>query len=211
MSEARSLVNIIDDLEKKSEELESVIDMYKEIKSLEDKIGDTAIKYDSLLKLIEDSDSKLKDSGKIIEKISTELSINLKKYSSGIDNIRRNNELMKVDIINLTEYISDIKKELVNQGQKNELLDKRIYDNQGIVEYNFKGINQSLSKLQYEVENDKEIILEIRQDIDRYNNSLIDKIETSIKDISENVDKKIKIQNILIIITIIASIINIFF
>lgn len=211
MSEARSLVNIIDDLEKKSEELESVIDMYKEIKSLEDKIGDTAIKYDSLLKLIEDSDSKLKDSGKIIEKISTELSINLKKYSSGIDNIRRNNELMKVDIINLNEYISDIKKELVNQGQKNELLEKRIYDNQGIVEYNFKGINQSLSKLQYEVENDKEIILEIRQDIDRYNNSLIDKIETSIKNISENVDKKIKIQNILLIITIIASIINIFF
>lgn len=211
MSEARSLVNIIDDLEKKSEELESVIDMYKEIKSLEDKIADTAMKYDSLFKLIEDSDSKLKESSKSIEKISTELSINLKKYSSDIDNIRRNNELMKVDIINLTEYISDIKKELVNQGQKNELLDKRIYDNQGIVEYNFKGINQSLSKLQYEVENEKKIILEIKQDIDRYNNTLIDKIETSIKNISENVDKKIKIQNILIIITIIASIINIFF
>ena len=211
MSEARSLVNIIDDLEKKSEELESVIDMYKEIKSLEDKIGDTAIKYDSLLKLIEDSDSKLKDSGKIIEKISTELSINLKKYSSGIDNIRRNNELMKVDIINLTEYISDIKKELVNQGEKNKLLDKRIYDNHGIVEYNFKGINQSLSKLQYDIENGIKIILEIKADIDRYNNSLIDKIENSIKNINESIDKKIKIQNTLIIITVIASIINIFF
>lgn len=70
MSEARSLVNIIDDLEKKSEELESVIDMYNQIRSLESKLSDTVKKYENLLSLIEESDIKLDKSGQNIEKIS---------------------------------------------------------------------------------------------------------------------------------------------
>ena len=78
MSEARSLVNIIDDLEKKSEELESVIDMYNQIRSLESKLSDTVKKYENLLSLIEESDIKLDKSGQNIEKISIELSRSLK-------------------------------------------------------------------------------------------------------------------------------------
>lgn len=177
MSEARSLVNIIDDLEKKSEELESVIDMYNQIRSLESKLSDTVKKYENLLSLIEESDIKLDKSGQNIEKISIELSRSLKEHLLHIDSLKGSNEIIKSDIFKIYEYISDIKKELVQQDQRNELLEQKILDNQVILEHNFKGINQNLSDIRYEIENEKKTILEIKDYIDRYNNSLNDNLK----------------------------------
>ena len=211
MSEARSLVNIIDDLEKKSEELESVIDMYNQIRSLESKLSDTVKKYENLLSLIEKSDIKLDKSGQNIEKISIELSRSLKEHLLHIDSLKGSNEIIKSDIFKIYEYISDIKKELVQQDQKNELLKQKISDNQVIFEHNFKGINQSLSEIKYDVENEQKTIIQIKGDIDRSNKKLSENIKKNIENISNDLDKRFKTQNILIVIIIVFLIVNIFF
>ncbi len=211
MSEARSLVNIIDDLEKKSEELESVIDMYNQIRSLESKLSDTVKKYENLLSLIEESDIKLDKSGQNIEKISIELSRSLKEHLLHIDSLKGSNEIIKSDIFKIYEYISDIKKELVQQDQKNELLKQKISDNQVIFEHNFKGINQSLSEIKYDVENEQKTIIQIKGDIDRSNKKLSENIKKNIENISNDLDKRFKTQNILIVIIIVFLIVNIFF
>lgn len=211
MSEARSLVNIIDDLEKKSEELESVIDMYNQIRSLESKLSDTVKKYENLLSLIEENDIKLDKSGQNIEKISIELSRSLKEHLLHIDSLKGSNEIIKSDIFKIYEYISDIKKELVQQDQKNELLKQKISDNQVIFEHNFKGINQSLSEIKYDVENEQKTIIQIKGDIDRSNKKLSENIKKNIENISNDLDKRFKTQNILIVIIIVFLIFNIFF
>lgn len=211
MSEARSLVNIIDDLEKKSEELESVIDMYNQIRSLESKLSDTVKKYENLLSLIEENDIKLDKSGQNIEKISIELSRSLKEHLLHIDSLKGSNEIIKSDIFKIYEYISDIKKELVQQDQKNELLKQKISDNQVIFEHNFKGINQSLSEIKYDVENEQKTIIQIKGDIDRSNKKLSENIKKNIENISNDLDKRFKTQNILIVIIIVFLIVNIFF
>lgn len=185
--------------------------MYNQIRSLESKLSDTVKKYENLLSLIEESDIKLDKSGQNIEKISIELSRSLKEHLLHIDSLKGSNEIIKSDIFKIYEYISDIKKELVQQDQKNELLKQKISDNQVIFEHNFKGINQSLSEIKYDVENEQKTIIQIKGDIDRSNKKLSENIKKNIENISNDLDKRFKTQNILIVIIIVFLIVNIFF
>lgn len=100
---------------------------------------------------------------------------------------------------------------MVQQDQKNELLKQKISDNQVIFEHNFKGINQSLSEIKYDVENEQKTIIQIKGDIDRSNKKLSENIKKNIENISNDLDKRFKTQNILIVIIIVFLIVNIFF
>jgi len=81
-------------------------------------------------------------------------------------------------IYNLDTFI---KKELVQQDQRNELLGQKISDNKVVLEHNFKRINQNLLDLKYDIESEKKTIIEIKDYIDRYNKKLSDNIKKDIE------------------------------
>ena len=105
MSNARDLVDIIDNLEKQSENLTSALDMYSEIKKLNDQIDETSAKYDRAIEDINKIKIKLLES---IDKTSSILNQSSENINSSLEGNRLYIQNLKEDIKNTTKKLNEV-------------------------------------------------------------------------------------------------------
>lgn len=139
MSNARQLVDIIDNLEKQSENLTSALDMYNEIKKLNDQIDNTSGKYDRVVKDINKMKIKLLES---IEETSALLSQSSQNINSSLEENR--------------VFIQDLKQDIENTTQKLDEVNKLYLKVDDSLKNNSKNIEKDLNDTCWKINNDLE-------------------------------------------------------
>lgn len=196
MSEAIKLVEVIEELERQSEELNSAIDLYREINSLYAKISNTSEKYEKLFDDINKAKLSLKEANKnikntlesanheeVLEQINSNINENYKTTSDNIKLLKLDSKYINTNVVELNKTTLSLKG--VVERSKSE------YDNK---------LDKSLKKLE------DNILL----NQDNKNNEVIEFIDDRLKTIEEDYKKNVK--NIYIGLGIISviSIVNIF-
>ena len=139
MSNARKLVDIIDNLEKQSENLTSALDMYNEIKKLNDQIDNTSGKYERVVKDINKMKIKLLES---IEETSALLSQSSQNINSSLEENR--------------VFIQDLKQDIENTTQKLDEVNKLYLKVDDSLKNNGKNIEKNLNNTCWKINNDLE-------------------------------------------------------
>lgn len=139
MSNARQLVDIIDNLEKQSENLTSALDMYNEIKKLNVQIENTSGKYERVVKDINKMKIKLLES---IEETSALLSQSSQNINSSLEENR--------------VFIQDLKQDIENTTQKLDEVNKLYLKVDDSLKNNSKNIEKDLNNTCWKINNDLE-------------------------------------------------------
>ena len=139
MANARKLVDIIDNLEKQSENLTSALDMYNEIKKLNDQIDNTSGKYERVVKDINKMKIKLLES---IEETSALLSQSSQNINSSLEENR--------------VFIQDLKQDIENTTQKLDEVNKLYLKVDDSLKNNGKNIEKNLNNTCWKINNDLE-------------------------------------------------------
>lgn len=235
MSNARDLVDIIDNLEKQSENLTSALDMYSEIKKLNDQIDETSAKYDRAIEDINKIKIKLLES---IDKTSSILNQSSENINSSLEGNRLYIQNLKEDIKNTTKKlneVSDLYLKLDDSLKNNSRdIEKGLSDtcwkiNNDLestkknIRANIQNMEISFSNILKEIENNNDKITELKlyfkSNLDLQNTELkryiveeSQKVEVNLKeqiiDIKKDTEKSIKGQQKLLLIIIILLIIN---
>ena len=235
MSNARDLVDIIDNLEKQSENLTSALDMYSEIKKLNYQIDETSAKYDRAIEDINKIKIKLLES---IDKTSSILNQSSENINSSLEGNRLYIQNLKEDIKNTTKKlneVSDLYLKLDDSLKNNSRdIEKGLSDtcwkiNNDLestkknIRANIQNMEISFSNILKEIENNNDKITELKlyfkSNLDLQNTELkryiveeIQKVEVNLKeqiiDIKKDTEKSIKGQQKLLLIIIILLIIN---
>ena len=169
MSNARQLVDIIGNLEKQSENLTSALDMYNEIKKLNDQIDYTSEKYDIVVEDIKKIKVKLLESS---EENSTLL-------NESSQNINRSLEENRV-------FIQDLKQDIENTTQKLEEVNKMYLKVDDILKNNSKSIEKELNDTCWKINNDLE---DVKENIQANIKSMEISFDNILKEIESNNDK----------------------
>ena len=169
MSNARQLVDIIGNLEKQSENLTSALDMYNEIKKLNDQIDYTSEKYDIVVEDIKKIKVKLLESS---EENSTLL-------NESSQNINRSLEENRV-------FIQDLKQDIENTTQKLEEVNKMYLKVDDILKNNSKSIEKELNDTCWKINNDLE---GTKKNIQANIKSMEISFDNILKEIESNNDK----------------------
>ena len=209
MSEARKLVEVINQLEKQSEELNSAIDLYGEINSLYVKISNTSEKYEKLFEDINKAKLSLKEANKnikntlesanneeVLEKINCNINEN---YKGTIDNL----EIIKKYLDNLITDFNKFDSYTMSLNANVTEFKKTVLSLKNIVESNKSEYDNKLDK---SIKTLEENIL-LNQENKK--NELIETIDNRLKTIEDNHKKNIKNVYIALAIVAVISIANI--
>lgn len=236
MSNVRELVSIIDNLEKQSENLTSALDMYNEIKKLNEQIDETSQKYDKVVKDINKMKIKLLES---IDETSSILSQSSQNINTSLQENRIYVENLKNDIENTTKKLDEVNDLYLklDDGLKNnsKSIEKNLSDicwkisndlesTQKNIKVNLESMDTSFSNILKEIESNNNKIIELKlylkSNLDSQNIELkkciieeMEKVQVNLKeqiiDIKKDNEKNMKNQNILFIVVICLLIINI--
>lgn len=182
MSEARKLVEVIDQLEKQSEELNSAIDLYGEISHLYAKISNTSEKYEKLFEDINKAKLSLKEANKnikntlesvnneeVLEKINCNINDNYKVTIDTLDIIKKYLDSVITDFNKLDSYTISLNDNITN-----------INDNTKLLKLDSKDINNNVIEL-------KKIVLSLKNIVEDNKNEYDNKLEKSINKLEENI------------------------
>lgn len=229
MSKAKELVDIIDNLEKQSENLTSALDMYNEINKLNNKISETSEKYDKVVQDITKIKIKLLES---IDETSNILNQSSDNINTSLEENRVYIENLKKDIESTTQKLDEVKNLYLklDDGLKNNSkniqndlnntcwkINNDLESTQKNIKMNFNSMETAFSNILKEIENNNDKITELKlyfkSNLDLQNIELrkciteeMQKVEVNLKnqivDIERNNEKNIKNQNLLLVITI---------
>lgn len=231
MSEAKKLVEVIDQLERQSKELNSAIDLYGEISNLYAKISNTSEKYEKLFEDINKAKISLKEANKnikntlesanneeILEKINCNINNNYKVTIDALDIIKKYLDNVITDFNKFDSYAITLNDNIshINDNTKLLKLDSN-YVNNNVIELkkivsSLKNIVES-NKSEYDSKLEKSI-KKLEENIllnqENKKNEVIEIIDNTLKTIEEDYKKNIKNIYIGIGIVITISMINIF-
>lgn len=197
MSEARKLVEVIDQLEKQSEELNSAIDLYGEISNLYAKISNTSEKYEKLFEDINKAKISLKEANKNIK--STLESTNNEEILERINCNINNNYKVTIDTLDIIKkYLDNVITDFNKFDSYTIILNdniSNINDNTKLLKLNSKDVNNNVIEL-------KKIVLSLKNIVESNKSEYDNKLEKSIKKLEENIllnqeNKKIEVIEII--------------
>lgn len=182
MLEARKLVEVIDQLEKQSEELNSAIDLYEEINSLYVKISDTSEKYEKLFEDIDKAKLSLKKANEnikntlestnneeVLEKINCNINDSYKETMDTLENIKKYLDHIITNFNRFDDYMME--------SNANDI---RTSDNVQLLKLESKGINSNVIEL-------KKIVLGLKDILESNKIEYYNKLDKSIKNLEENI------------------------
>ena len=172
MSNARDLVDIIDNLEKQSENLTSALDMYSEIKKLNDQIDETSAKYDRAIEDINKIKIKLLES---IDKTSSILNQSSENINSSLEGNRLYIQNLKEDIKNTTKKLNEVSDLYLK-------LDDSLKNNSRDIE---KGLSDTCWKINNDLESTKKNIRANIQNMEISFSNILKEIENNNDKITE--------------------------
>lgn len=213
MSEARKLVEVIDQLEKQSEELNSAIDLYTQIDDLYAKVSNTSLKYEKVFDDMDKAKSYLKDASKNIKN-----NLENTNYEEKLEIIRLHIDKLNSDTINLSNNIINIIASLKELNENDKLFKEDIRNTNNNIDKLYKvvsslkdqiEINKSdyNNKLDKSLNNLKEKTLSNQ---DENKDEIIENLNKRINSMKEAYNKNLKNIYIGLGVVLIISIVNIF-
>ncbi|MRN24700.1 hypothetical protein EAI30_08735 [Romboutsia ilealis] len=182
MSEARKLVEVIDQLEKQSEELNSAIDLYGEISNLYSKISNTSEEYEKLFEDINKAKLSLEEANKnikntlessnneeVLDKIYCSINYNYKVTIDTLEIIKKYLDNVITDFNKFDSYTITLNNNITS-----------INDNTKLLKLDSNDINNKVIEL-------SKIILNLKNIIESNKSEYDNKLEKSIKKLEENI------------------------
>ncbi len=174
MSNVRELVNIIDNLEKQSENLTSALDMYNEIKKLNKQINETSEKYDKVVKDINKMKIKLLESidetSNILNQSSENINISLQENRIYVENLKNDIEKTTKKLDEVNDLYLKLDDGLKNNGKNIEKylnnicwkINNDLENTQKNIKVNLDSIGTSFSNISKEIKSNNDKIIELK-------------------------------------------------
>ncbi|WP_018590886.1 hypothetical protein [Terrisporobacter glycolicus] len=202
MSEARKLVEVIDQLEKQSEELNSAIDLYTHIDNLYAKVSNTSLKYEKVFDDMDKAKSYLKDASKNIKN-----NLENTNYEEKLENIRLHIDKLNSNTINLSNDIINIIASLRELNENDKLFKEDIRNTNNNIDELYKVVSSlkdqiEINKSDY---NDK-----LDESLNNLKDEIIESLNKKMSSMEEAYNKHLKNIYIGLGVVLIISIVNIF-